>query len=258
VNLKSFGVLLAVEVEDESLEPEIDLVLPPGWEHSEEFPEDGHFTLAGAQGGGYSVLVDGQPAESGLDANVAVHVLDTQIRLRIATLARHYVFVHAGVVGVGERALLLPGETFSGKSTLVAALVAEGATYYSDEFAVLDATGCVHPYPRALSIRPADGRWGDYIPVEDLGGVAATRPARPVVIAVTNYAPGESWEPRRRQAGVGALALLSNCFLNERPEATMRAVTLAAAGARVYEGTRGEASEAARWLMTSFVETGAP
>jgi len=259
VNLKSFGVLLDVEVHDESLQPTVDLILPPGWELSEEFPEDGHFTLTGERDGEYHVLVDGQQAGTSLDADVALHVLDAQIRLRIATLAPDYIFVHAGVVALGDRALVLPGDTFCGKSTLVAALVAEGATYYSDEFAVLDETGAVHPYARSLSLRPDDGRWGDDVPVEDLGGVAGTAPARPAVIVLTAYAPGGRWEPQPRQAGVGALALLTNVYyLNERPEACMRAVTRAAASAQVLEGKRGEAAEAAAWLMRALAEAPAP
>ena len=38
------------------------------------------------------------------------------------------------------RAIVIPGRTFSGKSTLVAELVRAGATYYSDEYAVEDET----------------------------------------------------------------------------------------------------------------------
>ncbi len=171
------------------------------------------------------------------------------MRLRIAALAREHVFVHAGAVAVDGRALLLPGETFCGKSTLVAALVAEGATYYSDEYAVLDDTGAVHPYARRLSIRDDDGGsgWGNRRSVEDLGGIAGTAPARPAIIAITVYAPGERWEPQPRNAGIGALALLANAFLpNERPEKSMRAVTRAAGNAQVLEGKRGEAGRGGR------------
>ena len=258
VNLKSFGVLLDVEVHDESLQPAVDLLLPPGWEPSEEFAEDGHFTLTGERDGEYTVLVDGEPASSRVDADVALHVLDAQMRLRIGVRARDRVFVHAGVVAVDGRALLLPGQTFAGKSTLVAALVAEGATYYSDEYAVLDELGCVHPYARRLSIRGADRGWGERWPVEDLGGVAGTGPARPAVIAITAYGPGVRWQPQRRAAALGALALLTNAFVpTERPEASLRAVTRAATNALVLEGKRGEAAEAAASLICALREAAA-
>jgi hypothetical protein len=255
VNLTSFGVLLDIEVHDESLQPAVELILPPGWERSHAPPEDGQFTLAGERDGEYTVLIDGQKADSGLDADAALHILDVQVRLRIATRARDHVFVHAGVVAVDGRALLLPGKTFAGKSTLVAALVAEGASYYSDEYAVVSETGAVHPYARRLSIRGADRGWGKRRSVEDLGGVAGNVPARVAVIAITTYSPGGQWAPAQRAPGVGALALLANAFLpTERPETSLRALTRAAANALVLEGKRGEAAEAAAALIFALEE----
>ena len=55
---------------------------------------------------------------------------------------------HAGVVGWRGRAIVIPGRSHAGKSTLVAELVRRGAVYYCDEFAVLHETGRVHPYRR--------------------------------------------------------------------------------------------------------------
>jgi len=48
------------------------------------------------------------------------------------------------------RAILLPGRSLSGKTTLVRELLRRGATYYSDEFAVVDDFGNIHPFPRPL------------------------------------------------------------------------------------------------------------
>jgi len=85
-----------------------------------------------------------------------VSLLTGRVSRYIALWARRRVFVHAGVVAWQGRAVLIPGRTLSGKSWLVRALVRAGAEYYSDEFAVLDARGRVHPYP--LPPREADGR----------------------------------------------------------------------------------------------------
>ena len=95
----------------------------------------------------------------------------------IALHAPNHVFVHAGVVGVEDRAIVLPGRSFAGKTTLVAALVKAGAEYWSDEYAVLDADGLVHPYPKPLSVRINDTRETDEQPVESLGGRAGEGPA---------------------------------------------------------------------------------
>ena len=78
---------------------------------------------------------------------------ESHVQLTVAEYAPRRIFVHAGVVGWKDRAILIPGLSHSGKTTLVDQLIRAGATYYSDEYAVLDARGRVHPYPRALGMR---------------------------------------------------------------------------------------------------------
>ncbi len=253
IYLNTYGVKLDVEVQDLSLQPAVEQILPPGWQPSDEFPEDGHFTLSTGADGTYDVLVDGVAIGTGLAADVAVHVLDSQLRTRIAVLARDRIFVHAGVVACEERALLVPGPSFCGKSTLVAALVSQGATYYSDEFAVLDQHGLVHPYPRPLSLRTDGERYGQYAEIGALGGTAGTRPVTCTLIAATKYVPGVRFDPQRRKPGIGALALLTNAVpARPRTEATIEAISRAAATAQVLEGDRGEAHEAAGMLLTAL------
>ncbi len=154
--------------------------------------------------------------------------------------------MHAGVVTREGRALVIPGESFSGKTTLVRALVDAGATYYSDEYAVLDDEGGVHPYPRRLSIRSADGN--------DRARATNARPRRKRrrrghrlgVVAVTRYRAGADWRPKRLSSGQGLVALLANTVpAQERPEESLRTLRRAVAGATVLEGERGEAGPVA-------------
>jgi hypothetical protein len=175
----------------------------------------------------------------------------------VAVLAPEHVFVHAGVVAHGGGALILPGRSLAGKSTLVAALVAHGATYLSDEYAVLDDDGAVHPYPKPLSLRIDPGslvQWD--APVEHFGGVAADRAFRTAIIAVTTYEPGAQWEPVQKTPADGALALLSNAVpARHRPAQTLAAVRRASADATVLEGPRGEAIETASVLLDALGAT---
>ena len=67
------------------------------------------------------------------------------------------VAVHAGVLVTGGRAVLVPGVSHSGKSTLCAAAVDAGVEVWSDEFALVDAEGMVRGWPRPLRVRTADG-----------------------------------------------------------------------------------------------------
>ena len=78
-----------------------------------------------------------------------IRVLDEAVIQRLTTLHA----VHAGAVQLGERVLLLPGVTHSGKSSLVAELLRRGAIYFSDEYALIDSEGHVYPYPRPLLLR---------------------------------------------------------------------------------------------------------
>lgn len=78
-----------------------------------------------------------------------IRALDEVVIQHLTTLHA----VHAGAVLWGERILLLPGITHSGKSSLVAELLRRGATYFSDEYALVDSEGHVHPYPRPLLLR---------------------------------------------------------------------------------------------------------
>ena len=86
---------------------------------------------------------------------------------------RYFLAIHAGVVSNGERCIVLPGRTGSGKTTLTAALSRDGFHYFSDEFALLeDRTLRVRPVPLSLTIkRDAVEVLTSYYP--GLGGLVA-------------------------------------------------------------------------------------
>ena len=106
-----------------------------------------------------------------------LRAFEADVQLHVAEMAPERVFVHAGVVGYRGRGILLPGRSFAGKSILVRELVRAGAQYYSDEYAVLDSAGGVHPYPRPISIRNERGARRDEAPGRHLGRARGGRPA---------------------------------------------------------------------------------
>ncbi len=83
--------------------------------------------------------------------------LESDMHFRVALAARDFLFVHAGVVSWKGQAVVVPGRTETGKSSLVMALVNAGGEYFSDEYAVLDREGRVHAYPKPLSQRREGG-----------------------------------------------------------------------------------------------------
>ncbi|HQX81124.1 MAG TPA: hypothetical protein PKW63_05165 [Vicinamibacterales bacterium] len=170
--------------------------------------------------------------------------------LLTALRAQNCVFLHAGVVGWRGRALIIPGRSMTGKTTLVSALVRAGAEYYSDEFAVLDKAGQVHPYPVPLSVRGTAGEPGVRTPVESLGGQAGTGPLPLGLIVVTRYAPTATWCPLPLSPAVALLACMDNAVAAQRePESTMPILRLAVLGAHAIESERGEASVVAPLLL---------
>jgi hypothetical protein len=132
----------------------------------------------------------------------------------------------------------------------VRALVQAGAAYYSDEYAVLDESGNVLPYPRRLSIRASGGAPARHAHVSELGGVVGSAPTTVGTVAITRFRPGSVWSPQPVSRGAGALALLENTVpARARPQAALQAITQALSGARVLIGDRGEADATARALI---------
>jgi len=176
--------------------------------------------------------------------------LESDLRLYVAEHARRRIFVHAGVVGVGGRALVLPGRSFTGKSTLVAALVRAGASYYGDEYAVFDGRGRVHPYPTPLSIRGEGGRPPRRMAAEGLGRPSSLRPLPVGRIVIARYRAGASWRPRRLSPGEAVLALLAQAVAaRSRAAEALAALQAAVLPGAAFRGVRGEAEELAARLV---------
>lgn len=172
--------------------------------------------------------------------------LEKAVELEIATRAPRHVFVHAGVVRFADRALLLPGASMAGKSTLVRALTLRGGVYYSDEFAVLDRRGRVCPYPRFLSLRT-----GERLAPSDLGWSPrlGSVPVGAVLSCVYTGAP----DYRELTPAGGMLSLFAHAVAaRSRPEQVLRVLGRALEGAVCLEGTRGEAEATADWILTWF------
>jgi hypothetical protein len=254
VAVEAFGVTVAVTSESRHFAAVRDF-LPPCARPVRDLPERGRFALVKDTNDGLlRVVCDEQSITGPSDLRLALGILDAELRMYIALHAPNHVFVHAGVVGVEDRAIVLPGRSFAGKTTLVAALVQAGAEYWSDEYAVLDADGLVHPYPKPLSVRINDTRETDEQPVESLGGRAGDRPLPVAVIAFTSYRPGAVWALHARTTGEGAVKLLEHSIAaRSRPEQVLAAVRHAATNAMVLEGERGGAGQAASALLSQAV-----
>src|SRR6185369_3662366 len=123
-----------------------------------------------------------------------------------------------------------------------------GATYYSDEFAVLDDAGFVHPFPRALGVRDENGHTRRVSP-STLGAVG-DRPIPVKLVAVTQHILRARWNPTLMSPGETVLALMDNTVAaRKRPADALRILGAVAMGARGIRSARGEASRIAERLL---------
>lgn len=180
----------------------------------------------------------------------ALETLESRIRHFVAERARRRVFVHAGVVGWRGRAVVMPGRSMAGKSSLVAELVRAGATYYSDEFAVLDARGRVHPFAKPISLRREGETRQEHFRVEELGGKVGVRPLPVGLVLLAGYRRGARWRPRELTPGQGVLGMLAHVVAARRqPEESLAALQRVVARARVVKSPRGEARAVAESVL---------
>jgi len=179
-----------------------------------------------------------------LELDEVVSALEYDLGLYVAEAARQLIFVHAGAVGWGGQGILIPGPTRSGKTSLVAALVRAGAVYYSDEYALLDRRGWLHPYPRPLSVRGPGSESPRLTPVEALGGRAGEQPLPVRLVLATHYQSGAAWRPPHLTPGQGALALLQNAVSARLHAPTVLArLQQVVTRAPALGGARGDAEE---------------
>ena len=194
-----------------------------------------------------------------LDLEDVRRAFDKDLATFVGERSSRRVFVHAGVVGIGDAAVVIAGKSFSGKTTLTRALVEAGGVYYSDEFALLDAEGRVAPWAEPLSIRDDDRtRRSSRRSPHSLGFRSGRRLLPVKLVVLATFEAGKSFNLRPVPAGEGALGLLSNTLpARKQPRAALRAVSAVVSQAPVLQGVRGEARSAARSILRYLEPSGA-
>ncbi len=257
VSFEAYGARIGVRVSCHEAMPDLLAILPPGWKRSEsaEVEEIVSYQVGGAGSRPGSrnyhlVYLDSVRFARTHDPAEAQHAVESTAQLAVALRAKQRIFIHAGAVAWRGRMIILPGRSFAGKSKLVEALLKAGADYYSDEYAVLDAQGLVHPYPRRLSIREADGVARRRLTAEDLGSRTGVEPLPVGMIAITKFQPNANWSGRPVSAAKAALALFNNAVAAQhQPQTCLSTIQSALSGAVCLQGARGDAAETAELLL---------
>jgi hypothetical protein len=210
---------------------------------------DHDFQLNRTKGGTFQLVQNGERIASGRSRKKFFKFFDSVIRVSIAELAPARVFLHAGVVGWKGKAIILPADSFKGKSTLVLELVQNGAEYYSDDFAIIDEFGLVHPFARPIGLR-TPGYQPYELSVEDLGARSGHQPIPPGLVLFTEYVPNKKFSPTIISPGQGILEMIPFALtLRHRPELSMKALNNVARRAIIASGPRGTANKFVKILL---------
>lgn len=213
----------------------------PGWEWNTAGEAVSTFAL-GRSSAGFQAFENSTLRLTSTDLDEVCTYLAGRIYHCIAAHSPE-LFVHTGAVSLAGGAVLFPGSSLAGKSTLVQAMLALGAGYLSDEFAVLSSgSSLVQPFPRTIRLRTGPS------------GAAYVAPPGPLplraVIAV-RYAEGlQGLRIREMSAGETALRLFQNTVSAQRlGSGALQQLLAACRDSRGWAGTRGDASAAAQKIM---------
>lgn len=187
-----------------------------------------------------------------------VDLIESQIRMTVAEFAEDFVFLHAGAIGYKGKAIIIPARSFSGKTSLVAEFAKRGFEYYSDEYAVLDRNGLVHPFTKKLSIR---GIIDDYqqvdIGVEELGGRKGVVPLEVGLILVSRYVKGGKFTPELVSAGAGIIESIANSVsIRQNPQFVLQVLSLVTNRAKIVKTNRSEAKKFVDRFLVYLEEIG--
>jgi hypothetical protein len=257
IGVQSFGVYAGVRVSAAGILPQVLPLLPPGWKNSGRTAVQRLYSLVVPQPNQRAGLrrmhilyADSERIARDTDLDQVLAALETDLHRYVAEASPDMTFLHAGVVGWQGRAILLPGRSLSGKTTLVRELLRLGATYYSDEFAVVDDFGKVHPFTRPLGVRETSTFVQTKYNPETWGASLGAKPLPLGAAAICKYRAGASGSLRPLSTGQGALELMGNSIaVRTQPQPTLKRIQKLVKGAVFVKGTRGEAGEAAASIL---------
>lgn len=254
----AFGVAWDVESEDVPLFRALVDRQPPGAAPcAGKAPERGYVLrnmppVLPESGPSYLLLADGRPLLRSSEVADLADTFEESVKWLVAERSPRRVFLRAGVVGWRDRAIVIAGGPGTGKRTLVRALVARGATYFSDDYAVLDGHN-VEPFPSWHdAARPPSHELTPW-----LDELAPPRAPRGVPVGVVLFAPyqaGAVFKPKLVSRGKALLEMFKHAVAAQRnPMQVLRALEAVSRRCNALEGVRGDARTVATYLLDRLV-----
>lgn len=258
----TYGVTVRIESNDERLLADAKAIAKKAFLDRLEYITDEDrsvdiiFGIAITKVGAFELWEDRVMHSDTPNGEILLNFFRSYLRVSVAERSKAWIFVHAGVVGYKGRAIVIPGDSFSGKTTLVAELIKLGAQYLSDEYAIFDSDGLVHPFQRDLSIRVnGDRRNAVETKVEALGGEAAVSPLPVGLVICTEYVPEASWAPERLSLGNGIKEMIPlTISIRLNTSLALKALNTGLSRAIILKGARPESGPVAKEIL-SFADS---
>lgn len=265
ISFSSYGVRIGIRTDSRQLLTEIsgelEKINPDGFEVIDNRQAKHLYEIKSKKNKIVGIKKDGETIDLWASEEDSLSFLQSRIRLTVAEFACSRVFLHAGAVGWKGKAIIIPARSFSGKSSLVAALVKKGALYYSDDFAVIDQDGLLHPFHRHLSLRGVADKYRQVdFAVETLGGKSGGEPLPIGMVLITGFKEGnknpEIWKPAILSPGRGIMEMLAHTIpIRNKPKFSLEVLNKVTKRAIICKSLRGEASEFADLLLDFFENT---
>jgi hypothetical protein len=189
------------------------------------------FVDSTTSGGMHQIHIDNRVALEGVSPYEPFQHFFWHVNQRAMRANGDLVLVHSAVASFGGDGVLLPARMEAGKTTLVAALIARGFSYLSDEAAAIyPSTQQLNAFPKPLSIdagsfgvlshlqpkvtreiRPYIARQWQVSP-ESIREDSVAAVANPTLIVFPQYKEGSETEFRKISRQESLMALLQNTF----------------------------------------------
>ncbi len=175
------------------------------------------------------------------------------IILSLASLPKRF-YLHAGAFVWNNKGIIVPGESFSGKTTLVKEFIKAGAVYITDDLTILTETGELLPFPRTLEVRTETGR--ELQTAESFGARTLTEKIKLEMILFTAFEENAEWKPQILPPGQAVMKLMDNFYyrssIGEAPAHIVRTLAALTSGIKIYTGKRGDAKSVIDWVAKNF------
>lgn len=260
INIEAYGTSVSVRSNSHQLFEQFRVhlpeILPAGWKNAHEESTEYVFSLITQRSDrsrnaiylNKELLIEDIPVEQ------VGEFLKTQIRITVAEFSTEFVFLHAGVVGWNGIAIVIPGKSFAGKSTLVTEFVRRGAHYFSDDLTVIDKEGMVHPFPKKISLRGIIDKYVQKdFSVEELGGIRSEEKIPVGYLLLTEYAEGAVCTFKRCSVGEGVMACIANSLsIRQNPKYVLNILNKILKDAIILKSERSEAKDFVDLFFRNF------